>query len=552
MNAAIAIVLIVVALIAGGFLGIFVAKRLIEKKSQLTQESLQKIVVKAQNQAKEAILLAHEQIARDKEKFERQVTIQQDELKGEREQARQDKLFIKQKEEAIEKKEILIAKKEETLTQKIEQNDELKSQLKEREEERKVQFREKLDNLEKQYQERTDKIAIKEQEISTAHEKMIEAIERAANLTQSEAKQQLLQAMEEEAKKESGKILRELQEETLATAEMKAREIIATTIQRGGVEYASELSISTVTLPNDEMKGRIIGREGRNIRALEQATGIDFVVDDTPEAIVLSGFDPVRREIAKLTLEKLISDGRIHPTRIEETVEKMRKEIDIKIKEAGEAAVYELGIFGLHPEIVKTLGRLKYRTSYGQNQLSHSIEVAKFAAQIGAELGADVTVCKLGALLHDLGKALDYEIEGTHIQIGVDLCKKYNISEKVIHCIAAHHFDIEMESVEAVIVQIADAISGARPGARRESFGHYVKRLEQLESIAGSYKGVDKCFAVQAGREVRIIVKPSEVDDAAAMFLAKEVAKQIETEMQYPGHIKVNVIREYRTTEIAK
>lgn len=552
MNVAVAIILIVVALIIGVGVGFLVAKKLIEKGKQQAQESLQKLVLKAQSQSQEFILSAHEQIAQDKEKFEKYVTSQQNELKNEKELSKQDRLSIKQKEEAIEKKELNIAKKEETLAQKIEQNDELKAQLKEREEERKAQFKEKLENLESQYIEKTEKLAIKEEEINTSHERILLEIEKVASMTQTEAKNQLLQIMEEDAKRESIKILKELQEETLETAEQKAREIIATVIQRGGVEYSSELSISTVTLPNDEMKGRIIGREGRNIRALEQATGVDFVVDDTPEAIVLSGFDPVRREIAKMTLEKLISDGRIHPTRIEETVEKMKKEIDAKIKEAGEAAVYELGIFGMHPEIIKVLGRLKYRTSYGQNQLLHSIEVAKFASQMAAELGADVNVCKRGALLHDLGKALDYEIEGTHIQIGLDLCKKYNESEAVMHCIAAHHFDIEMETVEAVIVQIADAMSGARPGARRESFGNYVKRLEQLEAIANSYKGVDKAYAVQAGREVRIIVKPKEVDDTAAIFMAKEVAKQIESEMQYPGQIKVNVIRELRTTELAK
>ncbi|MDR1138982.1 MAG: ribonuclease Y [Clostridiales bacterium] len=552
MNPVVIAILVVIALIVGAAIGFLIAKNLIERKQQATQEGLQKVIAKAQNQAKEFVLSAHEQIALDKEKFERQTTNQQNELRIEKEQLRQEKLSIKQKEDAIEKKELYIAKREETLAQKIEQNNELKQQLKEREEERKAQFGERQEALELKYQQHQDQLLLKEQELSVLHAQVLETIERVAQLTQSDAKQQLLQTIEEDAKKDAVKILKDIQEETLTTAEQRARSIIAAAIQKGGVEYASELSISTVVLPNDDMKGRIIGREGRNIRALEQATGVDFVVDDTPEAIVLSGFDPVRREIAKLTLEKLISDGRIHPTRIEETVEKMRKDIEVKIKESGEAAVYELGIFGMHPEIVKTLGRLKYRTSYGQNQLSHSIETAKFAGYIGAELGADVEVCKRGALLHDLGKALDYEIEGTHIQIGADLCRKYNESQAVIHCIEAHHFDIEMETVEAVIVQIADAISGARPGARRESFGNYVKRLEQLEKIANSYKGVDKSFAVQAGRELRIIVKPTEVDDTAAMFMAREVAKQIETEMQYPGQIKVNVIRELRHTEVAK
>ncbi|MDR3021526.1 MAG: ribonuclease Y [Clostridiales bacterium] len=523
MNIGIAILLVVIALTIGLVVGVFATKFLVEKKQSLSQESLQKAILNAQNVAKEAMLSAKEQIQRDREKFDRSVNEQKNELKNEKDLIRQEKLNIKQKEDALDKRQDSISQKNEKLEQ-------LKIQLVEKESE----------------------IALKELDVGNAHQKMLETIEKAANMTRNDAKQQLILAMEEDAKRESVKIIRDLQQQVQDVADVKAREIIASTIQRCGVEYASELSISTVVLPNDEMKGRIIGREGRNIRALEQATGIDFVVDDTPEAIVLSGFDPVRREIARLTLEKLISDGRIHPTKIEETVEKMKREVDTKIKQAGEAAVYELGIFGMHPEIVKTLGRLKYRTSYGQNQLTHSIEVARFAGQIAAELGADINVAKRGALLHDLGKAIDYEVEGTHTQIGVDLARKHKESEAVIHCIEAHHFDIEMETVEAVIVQIADALSGSRPGARRESFGNYVQRLENLERIASSYKGVEKCFAVQAGREVRIIVKPDEVDDTAAMFLAKDVAKQIESEMQYPGHIKVNVIRELRMTEYAK
>ena len=323
-------------------------------------------------------------------------------------------------------------------------------------------------------------------------------------------------------------------------------------MQRCATETTSEMTVSVVPLPNDEMKGRIIGREGRNIRAIEAVTGVELIVDDTPETITISGFDPIRREVARLSLEKLITDGRIHPTRIEEIVEKMQREVDKSIKQAGDEACNETGIYNLNGELIRTLGRLKYRTSYGQNVLKHSIETSIIAGLLASEMGANVKIAKRGGLLHDIGKALDHELEGTHVQIGVELARKCGESEEVVHCIEAHHFNVEFKTIEAVIVQVADAISSSRPGARRDSFENYIKRLQQLEEIANGFKGVEKSYAVQAGREVRIIVKPEEISDSQAMFMAKEIAAKIENEMQYPGHIKVNVIRESRFVETAK
>lgn len=413
----------------------------------------------------------------------------------------------------------------------------------------------KLDGVEKTKAElssQQEKLSQKLKEQEEVHQNMIAELERISGLSKENAKQQLIDGYVDEAKKDAVILMKQIETDAKENANKTAQEIISMAIQRCASDHSSEATVTSVALPNDEMKGRIIGREGRNIRALEAATGVDLIVDDTPEAVVLSCFEPVRREIARLSLEKLISDGRIHPTRIEETVEKVRRDMDVTIKEAGEAAAFEAGVHGLHPELIKVMGRLKYRTSYGQNVLKHSIEVAHLAGLMATELGANVNVAKRGGFLHDIGKGLDHEIEGTHVEIGVDLTTKYKESKQVIHCIAAHHGDVGFESIEAILVQAADAISSSRPGARRESLENYIKRLQKLEEIATETKGVDKAYAIQAGREIRIIVKPNEISDDTAVFLAKEVAEKIEKEMQYPGQIKVNVIRETRSVAYAK
>ena len=377
-------------------------------------------------------------------------------------------------------------------------------------------------------------------------------LERISGLTVDSAKEMLLARVEEEAKHDAAILLRDIEQKTKEEADRRARNIVTLAIQRCAADHVAEATVSVVPLPNDEMKGRIIGREGRNIRALETATGVDLIIDDTPEAVILSAFDPVRREIARIALEKLIMDGRIHPARIEEMVEKAKKEVSNQIREAGEAAVLEVGVHGLHHELVRYLGRMKYRTSYGQNVLNHSIEVAHLAGIMAAEVGANVALATRAGLLHDIGKSIDHEVEGSHVEIGADLAKKYRENNQVIHCIMAHHNDVEPQTLEAVLVQAADAISAARPGARRETLETYIKRLEKLEEIANSFDGVDNSYAIQAGREVRIIVKPDKVSDADTVLLAKDIAKRIENEMEYPGQIKVNVIRETRTMELAK
>lgn len=371
-------------------------------------------------------------------------------------------------------------------------------------------------------------------------------------MTHDEAKDILMEEIERETRADAAVMVRQIETEAKSNADRKARELIAQTIQRCAADHVAENTITVVNLPNDEMKGRIIGREGRNIRTLETITGVDLIIDDTPEAVILSGFDPIRREVARLTLEKLILDGRIHPARIEETVKKAQKELAAQIRETGEQACYDTGIHNLHPELVKLLGRLKYRTSYGQNVLKHSIEVAHLAGLMASELGANVKIAKRAGLLHDIGKAIDHEVEGNHVEIGVSQLKKYKENKNVIHAVQAHHGDVEPTTIEAVLVQAADAISAARPGARRETLVSYVQRLEELENIANSFEGVDKTYAIQAGREIRVMVKPEVVNDESMVLLSKEIAKRIENELEYPGNIKVNLIRETRAVDYAK
>ena len=385
-----------------------------------------------------------------------------------------------------------------------------------------------------------------------AHKQQLTTLEKISGLTQEEAKQFLLRSVEEDVRHDAAMKIKEIEQQLKDEAEEKAREIIATAIQRCAADHAAETTVSVVPLPNDEMKGRIIGREGRNIRTLETVTGVDLIIDDTPEAITVSSFDPVRREIARLALEKLIADGRIHPTRIEDMVEKARKEVDRTIREEGERACYETGVHNLNPELIKILGRQKYRTSYGQTVLNHSIEVAHIAGLMAAELGVDVALAKRAGLLHDLGKSIDHEVEGSHVQLGADLARKFKENPVVINAIEAHHGDVEPKTVIAVLVQAADAVSAARPGARRENVENYIRRLEKLEELTGSYPGVDKAYAIQAGREVRIMVKPEIVSEDNMILLARDVAKKIESELEYPGQIKVNVIRETKAVEYAK
>jgi len=411
---------------------------------------------------------------------------------------------------------------------------------------------ESLEKKENSLKNKEEKLAEAQTKVDELSEKRVQELERISGLTSEQAKEYLLKTVEEEVKIETAKLVKELESQAKEEADKKAKEIVVNAIQKCATDHVSETTISVVSLPNDEMKGRIIGREGRNIRTLESLTGVDLIIDDTPEAVVLSGFDPIRREIARIALEKLIVDGRIQPTRIEEMVNKARKEVETMIREEGEAATLEVGVHGIHPELVKLLGKMKFRTSYGQNALKHSIEVAHLSGLLAAEMGLDVRIAKRAGLLHDIGKAVDHEMEGTHIQLGVDLCRKYKESAVVINAVEAHHGDVEPENLIACIVQAADAISAARPGARRETLETYTNRLKQLEDITNSFEGVDKSFAIQAGREIRVMVIPEKVTDADMVLMARDISKQIEAELEYPGQIKVNVVRESRAIDYAK
>lgn len=410
----------------------------------------------------------------------------------------------------------------------------------------------KLETREQILNKRQSRLDRQKNELDKMESQRREEFERIANMTSEEAKQHLLEMVEVEARQDMARIMREIEDKAKETAEVKARGLIALAIQRVASEHVSDITVSVVPIPSDDMKGRIIGRNGRNIRAFEQAAGVDIVVDDTPEAVTISSFDAIRREVARRALEKLVVDGRIHPARIEKLIADMRQEVEESIKEAGEEAAYEANVHGLHPEILKMLGRLKYRTSYGQNQLHHAVEAAKIAAVLASELKADVETSKMGALLHDLGKAMDHEQEGTHAMLGAEFARRFNVPEKVVNAIASHHHEVDQQTVEDIIVEAADAISGARPGARRESLENYIKRVRTLEEIAASFEGVDSAYALQAGREIRILVKPGAVDDLGAMRLSKQVAKAVEDSMQYPGQIQVTVIRETRAVGFAK
>lgn len=474
-----------------------------------SREIIEEALKTAETKKREAMLEAKEEALRTKNELER-------ETKERRAELQHYENRVLSKEENLDKKQNVLEKREQTLQQKEES------------------------------------IAARSREVDSLYDRGMEELERIAGLSVEQAKEFLLRSIEDDVKHDKARMIRDLESAAKEEADKKAKEYVVSAIQRCAADSVAESTVSVVQLPNDEMKGRIIGREGRNIRTLEQLTGVELIVDDTPEAVVLSGFDPVRREIAKVALEKLINDGRIHPARIEEMVEKAQREVDTRMREAGEAAVLEVGVHGIHPELVKLIGRMRYRTSYGQNALRHSIEVAELSGILAAEVGVDVRMAKRAGLLHDVGKAVDHEIEGSHVQLGVELCRKYKENQIVINTVESHHGDVEPESLIACIVQAADTISAARPGARRETIETYTNRLAQLEEITNSFEGVEKSFAVQAGREVRIMVVPEKVTDDDMVILAHNVAKRIEQEMQYPGQIRVNVIRESRVQDTAK
>ncbi len=503
------VVFLIIGLLAGYILRKSVGEKAIGSAEQKAQNMLLDAQSKSEQIKKEKVLEAKEEIQRKREEWD-------NELRSRRNEVTKSEKRVLQKEENIERKLESIEKREQSLTKRERSMDE------------------------------------KHKEIDGYIAKQIEELERISGYTKDEAKEILLKELEKDVRKDASALITRIEGEAKDEAEKKAKEIITMAIQRYAADQVTETTVSVVNLPNDDMKGRIIGREGRNIRAIETLTGVDLIIDDTPEAVILSGFDPVRREIARLALEKLIVDGRIHPARIEEMVQKATKEVNTIIKEEGEQACFETGVHNLHPELVKLLGRLKYRTSYGQNVLKHSIEVATLAGLMADELGYDSKLARRAGLLHDIGKSIDHEVEGTHVEIGANICKKYKESWKVINAVEAHHGDVEATTMEAVLVSAADALSAARPGARRETLETYIKRLENLENIANTTKGVEKSYAIQAGREIRVAVKPNQVSDDEIPMLARDIAKKIEAELEYPGQIKVNVVRETRATEYAK
>ena len=521
------ILLILVFSGIAGVAGYMYRKDMVEKKINRSEETARRLyddaVRKADDYKKEKVFEAKEEILKARAAMDAEKAENDREMRDRRSEIQRSENRLMQREASLDKR-----------------SDSLDN--------REIDLKKRSDNLDRK-EEEVDRL---QEEAEQLHQKQTTELERIAAMTQDEAKQIIIERVQKEAFHDAAAQVRDIEARAKEEAEKKARNIIALAIQKCAADHVAESTVSVIALPNDDMKGRIIGREGRNIRALETATGVDLIIDDTPEAVIVSAFDPVRREIARLTVEKLINDGRIHPARIEETVEKARKEVENQIREAGESAVFETNQHGIHHELVKLLGRLKYRTSYGQNVLKHAIEVSHLAGLMAAELGADVQLAKRAGLLHDIGKAVDHEAEGTHVTLGGELARKYHESNDVIHAILAHHNDVEPQTVEAVLVQAADAISAARPGARRESLENYIKRLTKLEEISMSFAGVEKCYAIQSGREVRIMVKPDDVTDEGTKVLAKEIAKRIEKEMEYPGQIRVNVIRETRSMEYAK
>lgn len=524
----------VVCLAGGGAIGALVYRKRRNDKVGTTQveiDTARKEAADIRQQAENVLETAREDAQNLKLDAQREAREEAQRIKAENERVyRERNQELQRQENRNHQKEEALDKKESILLEKLD----------------------RIDVQQKQLIAQQNELNKRDEDLKKSEERIQQELERVAGMSREEAKQVIVDGMVADARRDAASIIRQIEADAKENGEQKAREIVATAIQRCASDTVSETTVTTVALPNDEMKGRLIGREGRNIRAIENATGVELIIDDTPEVVILSGFDPVRRQIARITIEKLIGDGRIHPARIEEMVEKVKRDMEITIKDAGEQASFDTGVFGLHPELIKLLGRLKYRTSYGQNVLAHSVEVSYIAGIMASELGLDVALAKRAALLHDIGKAVDQEVEGTHMQIGADLAKKYKESKEVVNAIAAHHGDVEPMTVEAVIVAAADAVSGARPGARRESVENYVKRLEKLESIANEFPGVQKSYAVQAGREIRIIVKPEQVNDETLVLLANDVARKIESELEYPGQIKVNVIRETRSVDFAK